>query len=491
MVSFDSTLTSSITVNQGGGSGTNLTWASVLFTNPAGNVVINQNGANNTLTLNSGGINMSGATADLTFNSGSVRFASANYSAIFNVASGRTLTLNNVANQGNNKTLSLTGSGNVVVNGVIGNSATAPLALNINGANLTLNGSTNFNLGSGSLTLTSGSLNLGNDNALVQIAGSKALTILGGTLTASGGSRTVAVAGGYTLGGDATVGGTNNLNLSSTLLNSGGNRTLAVNNSALTTLTNVNLSESTTNRTLTINGTGNVAITGVVSNNTSSASALTYSGSGTLTLSGANTYTGATTISAGVLVVDGSLAAGTTTTVGMLGKLGGSGTLNGPVTVNGTHAPGNSPGFQTFSGGLSYASGSHLSWDLVGNTSSNRGTSYDGVDVSGGAFNLASGSIIDLVLSGVNFANAFWDSNQAWQVVRLSGTATAADTNVFSLGAISGGDPTGQGSFSSTRESNGDVMLRWTAVPEASASALLALAALAGLRRRRAGIRVP
>jgi hypothetical protein len=60
-------------------------------------------------------------------------------------------------------------------------------------------------------------------------------------------------------------------------------------------------------------------------------------------------------------------------------------TFTGPVTFDAgaIHAPGNSPGLQSFTGGLSYAAGSHLQWELVANAAelADRGTLYDAVDV--------------------------------------------------------------------------------------------------------------
>ena len=227
----------------------------------------------------------------------------------------------------------------------------------------------------------------------------------------------------------------------------------------------------------------NSTFSGVIQNG-GTATGLTKVGTGSLTLTGANTYTGATTVSAGSLIVTGSITASAVTVESGGTLAGAGGSFGGLVTIHGTHSPGASPGIQTFSGGLSYSSSSTLLWELVGNTDAARGTSFDGINVTGGTFALDSASAINLGLSSVDFANTFWSVNRSWLVVDLTGTATAADSNVFALGTITGADPTGFGSFSVTRDS-GDVVLNWTAIPEPGSVTLAVFGAMAALRRRR------
>lgn len=220
---------------------------------------------------------------------------------------------------------------------------------------------------------------------------------------------------------------------------------------------------------------------------------LTKAGAGTLLLGGANTYTGATAVNAGTLRVNGSLAAGSAVTVGALGTLSGTGTINGATTINGTHAPGNSPGIQTFAGGLSYASGSNLTWELIANATATRGTQFDGIDVTGGTLSIATGVISNLVFNGtgsaVNWANAFWDSNQTWLVYDNANAPTLSSGAIFDTINVSA-DSASQsfaltgGSFA-WRLDGSDVYLDYI-VPEPGTLILLGLgAAMIGLPRRK------
>ena len=174
--------------------------------------------------------------------------------------------------------------------------------------------------------------------------------------------------------------------------------------------------------------------------------ALTKTGAGILTLSGANVHSGNTTVHAGTLKLDlsGSISnsaaivvgdAGSTgthldvttktggLTIGLAQTLQGIGQIDGNTTILGTHAPGNSPGLQTFNGNLAYSTGAMLNWELATNkstdTSGVRGTDFDAVDVlNTGLFTVATGVTSNLVFnaagSTVDFAGAFWTSNHSW-----------------------------------------------------------------------------
>ena len=272
--------------------------------------------------------------------------------------------------------------------------------------------------------------------------------------------------------------------------------------------------------TLTLNTTANQSsgvtiggtdINGTTGNNLS----LVKTGAATQMLTGTNTYTGATTIHQGTLALgsSGSIANSTTLVVGDAGSSGavldmslsggftvgstqtlkGIGTVNvgagNTLTINGTHAPGNSPGVQSVTGNLSYASGSIFEWDLASSATGTRGTQYDGVNVTGDLG--GAGAIFKVVLDSGSYAENFWKSNQSW-----TGIFTANNTidmaAIFSSiqwyqGASDSTTPdliTAPGYFSFT---NSGTTLTWTAVPEPN-GALAGLLLGAGLlRRRRSG----
>jgi fibronectin-binding autotransporter adhesin len=226
--------------------------------------------------------------------------------------------------------------------------------------------------------------------------------------------------------------------------------------------------------------------------------AVAKTGAGTLTLGGTNSYTGATNINDGTLALSATASLGnTSTTIANVATLTGGGTFGGAVTINGTHAPGFSPGTQTFEAALSYGDTATLEWELIGNTTAGRGTSYDAINVTGGSFALDSLATINLGFSGgVDFLDIFWASSQQWLVIDLNG-ATAADSNLFTLGSISGGlnySPT-LGEFGILRQpgstSENSVYLTWAPVPEPSAAFLGSLGLLALLRRRHRVVRQP
>jgi autotransporter-associated beta strand protein len=186
-----------------------------------------------------------------------------------------------------------------------------------------------------------------------------------------------------------------------------------------------------------------------------------------------------------------------TLTVNTGGTVAGSGNFTSAVTiVSGANlAPGNSPGLATFTSGLTLNTGSNFNFELIGNTSSGRGTNFDAVDVTGGTFTLQSGVNFNITLNGtgstVDFTNAFWTNNQSWLVFSNTNAPSIADTiNIFNLGTVSvdsqGGIYTNYGSFSFSQSGN-DIYLNWAPIPEPSTGILLAVgvAALWWLRRHR------
>jgi hypothetical protein len=166
-------------------------------------------------------------------------------------------------------------------------------------------------------------------------------------------------------------------------------------------------------------------------------------------------------------------------------RLEGSGIISGHTTVNGTHAPGNSPGIKTFEAGVSYGATSVFAWELIGNKTDDRGTSWDAVNLTGGIMTVDAGATFQIIVnstgSDVDFTNAFWNQIQTWEVFSTSGAATIDSTfQNFSVTYGGGNNYSADlGTFSMTSGT-----LTWTPIPEPS-TALAGLLLAAGLMHRR------
>jgi autotransporter-associated beta strand protein len=259
-------------------------------------------------------------------------------------------------------------------------------------------------------------------------------------------------------------------------------------------------------------------------------------GTGTSTVNAANTYTGLTWVREGTLAVGAANAfdaassltvdsgatldrAGYSATVtnadlngtvanagggGLLtvtGTLSGSGVVAGPVTVAGVHAPGNSPGIQTFTSDLTYLVAAAVNWELTEDTASNSPVVFDQVVLSGTSNLTFSGSTaLNLSFDGagslVDWSDAFWNVSRAWTIFDLS-AGTTSGFELLSLVTLDWLDGNGatlsslrNGSTFSVGLVGQDVVLSYTAVavPEPATTVLVATAAacLALRRRRRA-----
>jgi|LakMenEpi03Aug12_release.lakeMendotaPanAssembly.Ray.scaffolds.fasta_scaffold28036_2 autotransporter-associated beta strand protein len=221
---------------------------------------------------------------------------------------------------------------------------------------------------------------------------------------------------------------------------------------------------------------------------------VTKSGAGVLAFTAANTSTGLTSVNAGGLRLNGSIAGGLN--VAAIATLSGTGTVSGNATIAGTHSPGNSPGTQTFNGGLTYEAGALVNWELIANTTGTAGVNYDQIIMPSGNLTFSGSTTLALAFnspdSSVNWSDSFWNVNRAWMVYDLSGGTTASFSNLILGGSLldSVGNPlspTSRGYFT-TSLSGQDVMLNFVAVPEPSTWAM-ALAGLAAgglmIRRRR------
>ena len=312
---------------------------------------------------------------------------------------------------------------------------------------LTLSSSNTY---TGGTTLTAGTLGIGHNNAL----GSGTLTLNGGTLSASGGARSIA--NNLTLSANSTIAGSDNLTVTGTFTNTA-NRTLTINNSGLTTLGNISLSNSNTARTLTIAGTGNTTVSGVIANGGTGAGNLTKSGNGTLTLTGTNTYTGTTTISGGTLQIG---AGGTTGSIAgtsivnnaalafdrsndltYAGVVSGTGSVtkagNGTLTLTGANTY---TGTTTISGGTLQigsggTTGSVASTSIVNNAAlvfnRSNAVTYSGV-ISGTGSVIKAGSGT-LTLSGSNTYTG--DTAIQAGILQTTGSNRIADGSNLNIGA--------------------------------------------------------
>jgi autotransporter-associated beta strand protein len=373
---------------------------------------------------------------------------------------------------------SYTLSGNAVTvgaDGIVNNSS----RLQTISSNLTLGASQTFSAASGALDF-SGSVSLGANTLTLSAANDVAI---GGVITGSGGSLAKTGAGTLTLAGANTYSGGTTVS-AGTLAGDAASLQGAITNNAA-----VSFDQS---------------IAGTYAGLMSGTGTLTKAGAGTLTLSGANTYTGATTLSAGKLLVNGSIASSTLTTVNSAATLGGSGTI-GAATISGTHSPGNSPGIQTFMGDVTYQAGSTIIWELNANTTTGRGSNFDGINLTGSA-NLDFAGTTTLSLdfdafgSAVDWSHTTWDQSitgvDGWKLFDLA-DGTVDSSYLFVISQEPWNDASGDtlasirpnASFSIFQDGN-DLYLNYSnvsAIPEPGS--LLGLGLILGVpvlvRRRR------
>lgn len=266
---------------------------------------------------------------------------------------------------------------------------------------------------------------------------------------------------------------------------------------------------------------------GGVGNTTVSATAGIYGaggvikdGTGTLTLSATNTYIGATTISNGTLALGASGTIANSSGIYLTGagakfnvtsadfNLGANQTLGGIGTVEnigrtftaaGTLAPGSSPGTLTVDGGtMALAEGGNYNFQIL-NATASAGTGYDTINLINGAeLDLsalsAGGYTISLqTLASISpdtqglAANFNSSQNYSWTLFSTNSSLLSAfNANYFLIDTTNFVNGLDGGSFSiGLADSDTNLVLNFTAIPEPKAALLGALGVLLLLRRRR------
>lgn len=269
--------------------------AAQTFNAASGGLTFNTVTLSNNLTLSGSGNITLGSAGGVLTNSG------ANRTLTINSGGNRTIGAINLSNNSTSRTLTITGAGSATVTGVIANGSTSTAGKLTKSGNGTLTLS-NANTYSGTTTLSAGTLAIGHNSAL----GTSALTINGGTIAASGAAREIS--NNVTLGGNFTVGGSNDLAFNGDFNLGGGTRTITVNNTGLTTIA------------------GQIKEPWY--------SGLVKAGNGTLVLAGNNQQTAPTTVNAGTLVLAHSNALGGSSLYNHSVASGATLGLQGNIDVN-------------------------------------------------------------------------------------------------------------------------------------------------------------
>jgi autotransporter-associated beta strand protein len=373
--------------------------------------------ATNTITLGAGTLRSTAGTYDLGVNRAITMTGAGTI-----YADADTLTVDGSITNGANG-LTLRGSGNIVVTGVIGEGATPTggLTIGVNAAggqaNVTLSGN---NLFTGNVSLPAANTV---PKAMLTLTNSGALGVGPKTVSAQGGGE-IHLQNGISLplGVNFTISGLtsiwndsgNNTIQGNIAISSGNGDSALISTSGLLTVSG-NVNASATIRQLRLRGDGNGAITGIISNGTTvNMPVLKDTGTGTWTLSGVNTYTGFTTVSAGTLLITGSIAG--TANVATTGTLGGNGTITGVTTVatTGTLSPGsNNVGTLNLSSTLTLDAGSNYAATITG------AATNDKVNVTGAM--TANGNIV-VTLSG--YAPVLNDTFDLADAASITGTPT-------------------------------------------------------------------
>jgi autotransporter-associated beta strand protein len=412
------TSANALTINGTGGTSTNDlldTVQSLALASSAGSYTIAGSGNSSTVTLNGGITNSSSnnQTISMGMNLGADQsFQSDTGYLLLSGALGtsnRTLTVTGAGNVSITNTIS--GSGNLTKTGTgtltLDGSNTYTGATTINGGTLTLNGGLN----NSSVTVNGGLLN---QTSTGSIAG------IGTTFTLTTGNATLAGTNTYT-GATTINGGT--LEIASTGRLGGGSYAQNISN----------------NGTFIYSGTSNQTLSGIISGS----GVLTKNNSAsTLTLAGSNTYTGSTTINAGTLEIGstgrlgvGSYAQNIVNSGTFLYNGTNNQTLSGVISGTGNLTQAGS-GNLTLSGNNTYTGSTTISAGTLEIASSGRlgGGSYGGNISNNGAF-LYSGTN-NQSLSGVISGTGALTQNNSSSTLTLSGSNTYTGNTTVSAGIL-------------------------------------------------------
>jgi autotransporter-associated beta strand protein len=333
------------------------------------------------------------------------------------------------------------------------------------------------------------------------------LGALGGVLTQYGTGKTILTSTAQNGAGLNIFGGTVQVSTNAQIGTPSSGATIALNNGTLLASETLALNNgSSGHRAITLGAQGGtlaaaatktLTVSGVISGFGNPLTIGSASSTGTVSLTGANLYANATDVIGGTLIVNGNISTSVLTTVQTGATLGGTGTV-GNTIISGTHSPGNSPGIITHSGSLTYEMGSNVIWELVANSTSGRGTNFDGINVGTTlSFNAATtlGLNFDFGASAVEWQDTFWASDytgtSGWLV--YSGATSLTGFGNLGLNAPSAwldesGDTLASvrsGASFSLYQSGNNIYLNYSAIPEPRAALLGGLGLLMLLRRRR------
>ena len=266
---------------------------------------------------------------------------------------------------GGNRTLNLTGSGRLEVDGEIPtlSSNAHSLTFNVNGTGtVALNNGNNFNGAINNpviMNVNSGVLEIGADALSSGGAlGSNTTVNLGNTSGSA--NAALLIAGDFEVGRDITV-------------RSGSSGTAALGSSGVSNASFTG--DITLNKSVRL--TADTDGTTVFDGNLGGSGGVNVIGTGVVELAGTNTYGGATSVDTGTLLVSGSITSGTT--VQAAGTLGGGGLIGGASTVHGTLRPGSSAGLLSFGSSLDLQNTATTFMEIGAPTT--RGGTYDAIDV--------------------------------------------------------------------------------------------------------------